>query len=375
MRVPHGFNPPTIVMAPLPRESSRSYLIRLCMENGWPKQKDFLKRIGVTRMTFMERKNPTMLEAAFGMRPGALAILPDCWSKGTVQLNNHAIHVSTMGGPHRRVCRHCLAEEQVSHFEWELDFISHCPYHGPLVAECECGNPLSWGDRHLACCDRCPAVIDIKKPATAPVSTSLPCQEYLLGRLGRWAPSRNRVLDQLPLSMAVDITAAIGAFLEMGYRTARPVPRGALEKVDWVERGFSWLGGDGQDDVLSCAAAEFRRVQGTVCPKEPVRALGFVADLAAIQFRDATELTDLLSQRLGMALGYPVTDLWRSDYSDISACLKATGHNEAVFLRLLRENGWLHTCLSRGPHFFVPVDTLWQVGKLLKSSGVSQARS
>ncbi|WP_332714402.1 TniQ family protein [Pelagibacterium mangrovi] len=360
---------PSVIIEPMAFESARSYAIRACMENGWPRQRDFLKRVGLTGPRLLARSQPDEVAAALGLRQDELATLPGIWTKHDVDFSGHRIQLTKTSKFHRRVCKHCLASMPAAPFEWELDFISDCPEHGPLVSQCDCGQPLTWNDRHLASCDRCPAEDVIASPTITPEPKDLPCQLYLLGRLGRRERITCSILDPLPVDLVVDVVRAIGALLAKGFATKHPLPESELELVEWAEAGFGWLRCDDLSANIPTGIVEaFRRTQGILCPREPIRALGFIADLVALHLDEGKVLSSLLARRLGKALGYPVTDIWRTDYRDIDFCLASSGLNKTEFFQILVERNWLSRCRDCNGAFFVPVDTLWEVGCIARAS-------
>jgi hypothetical protein len=344
------------------------------MVNGWPAQRDLLKRIGVSALALMKRLDVTDLSASFGLGPDALAALPDRWSKHHVDFGSHRVSRTQVVAGVRRICRACLAENPVSRFEWELAFITNCPEHGPLSADCECGRPLTWQDRHLAACNQCPAPRAIQPPrAAGKVVPPHPFQRYALGRLERLQPTTSEVLDPLPLDLVVSVVQNVGAMLTAGFSSVSPLALAGADPIGWAETGFAWLQRPTVGNELQAIVDRYRTISGVVCPREPVMALGFLADLPALHFRKADALLALLRQRLSHALGYPVNDLWRTDYWDLGACAAATNLSAREFLCLLHERGWHSSCHAHGNDLFVPVDTLWHAGQAAKGAPASTA--
>lgn len=313
---------PIIVVHPDVRETVRSYLIRACMENGWPSQTRFLSRMHLARSQLLSGWQPDVVAACFGLSLEAFSQLAGKWGRQHVTLAGETIDVGKTSKFSRRVCLHCLAEDPVAFFEWELGFISDCTRHGPLTSLCECGRPFAWTDRHLCRCDKCAAVSDLEAPRLAPSPRVLPFQEYLLGRLGRLDRTESPVLDDLPVDAVVDVSRAFGRLQEHGEKA---VLADEATLVRWGEAGFAWLNRDDKPDDLVDAISRHRNASGEMAPLVPIRALGSIAELSALHYRGADRLTALIARRLGKALGYPVFDIWRTDYRDLASCLASTG--------------------------------------------------
>jgi hypothetical protein len=174
------------------------------------------------------------------------------------------------------------------------------------------------------------------------------------------------VLDDLPVDAVVDVSRAFGRLQEHGEKA---VPADEATLVRWGEAGFAWLNRDDKSDDLVDAISRHRNASGEMAPLVPIRALGSIAELSALHYRGADRLTALIARRLGKALGYPVFDIWRTDYRDLASCLASTGLEKEAFVQRLHENGWLSACLAVQDDLAVPVDTLWKVGQLLKNVG------
>ena len=363
---------PSVVVRPIPQESARSFLIRASTRNGWPSLRDFMSRIGVSMSAMMARADPDDLAAAFGLPDGSLAPLPDRWSLRHVDVAGHRLRRDRIDIDRRRVCPHCLERDGFAHFEWEFNVITDCPEHGPLTDTCKCGKRLGWDDRHLAVCKNCHAEIPPRPLAPTSGASRYPFQQYCLGRLGLMDPTSCGALDPLPLDAAVDTVEWLGGLLSSGYSVSNPCSAPRPEKVEWRETGFSCLVGNGSRREFEEVVCGFRSATSTRCPKQPIKALGFFSDLPALHFRGNNQLVDFLKVRLGLALGYPVSDLWHTDYIDADWCALKNRLSPAAFTSLVHERGWLSSCHSKDGILYVPVDVEWQASKSVSQSRVSQ---
>lgn len=364
---------PPIVVEPCSIETARSYAIRACMENGWPSQRLFLKRLGVKASQLTAAVPSAAVAASFGVSQEAFARLTGTVSGLHLHIGEHRLAISKTSKFHRRICRHCLAVTRVAPFEWEFDFITECQEHGPLSGTCDCGFPLTWSNRHLTCCDACPADFDLVAPNEANKPSDLAFQRYLLGRLGRMPSIASPGLDPFPVDVVVDIARAFGELLLTGYAAKRgPLVREG-DLVVWGEYGYAWLTADTDDGhELDAVVKAFRQQTGITAPREPIQALGFVSNQAALHLPGSAVMNDLIKRRLGKALGYPISDLWLTDYRDLSSCLAATGLQKADFLRHVHDLGRLTACRGVRDELYVPVDVLWLIGRVVRGDLASK---
>lgn len=359
---------PVFVIPPLPIETARSYVIRSCMENGWPSLRLFLKRIGLKRTELLSGRQPDVVAACLGLSLEDFSRLAGTWNRTQVNILGNPFSLVKTSKFDRQVCRHCLASSEVAPFEWELEFISDCPEHGPLTKLCECGRPLTWGDRHLGLCDACTAGVHPAPRKAAPAPLRYPFQQYILGRMRRRDPSVCLVLDDLPVEACVDVCRALGELAERGYSPLAERPTLPADQIRRAEIGFAWLTREDEPGDLVEVVNAYRRTGADSAPHEPIAALGFISDLAALHMRGSDHLVELLKQRLGKAMGFPVTDLWQTDYLDARYCQAATRLEVASFIRILNDNGWRSSCITFGGDLFVPVDILWHVTQIVRAA-------
>ncbi|SFV31734.1 TniQ protein [Devosia crocina] len=332
-------------------------MVRATASNGWPSQKAFRRRIGALKS---ERKlDPALMARAFGCDSSEFGHFADEWVfSHVVSFAGHHFRTDEIDGKRRRICPTCCAGLQSARFEWELPQITQCPDHGPLTGSCACGNPLTWSDRHMWVCNDCPAPIWELPPAPMAGPSDLPFERYFLGRLGRSVPVPCPILDALPLPMAADVAEAIGGVLEIGYALSLPDVIDD-ERARRRERGYRSLAAGDVGRAFSPAVDEFRARTGNISPKQPIASLGFIAGIPALHARGGEKLNDLLCAGLGRVLGYPVHDLWRTDYLDGEWCAGDLGISMAQLIAKLRDGGWMSKCPTDADRLFVPVDVVW----------------
>lgn len=351
---------PSIVAVPKPEETSRAFAMRAVAVNGWPNYTAFYIRLGLSGRMMRENRTSTRLSEAFGIPADEFEKFPDRWEQANVTVAGERFPRRMIDLDQRRVCLHCVREVGWSPLEWELKFITVCGHHGPLVSNCGCGKPYTWSDRHSSVCNSC--AVPLGQP-DLPIADKVQLphfQAYSLGRLGRGDPIALQALDDLPLASAVELVEALGVLLDIG--TGKGIPRDANEKQRalWRDAGYIALTQPDTIDLVDLVE-EYRLKTGIVCPKRPVDVLGFLADASVLHERGNMRLVDILLQQLGRALGYPVHDLWTSDYVSVEWCAAAAKKTVPDYVSLLQAAGLRGQCVGYKDYLFVPVDVNWSV--------------
>ncbi|WEJ56716.1 hypothetical protein [Devosia sp. FJ2-5-3] len=194
----------------------------------------------------------------------------------------------------------------------------------------------------------------------------LPFQRYMLGRFGKRDEAPCPLLDEIPVETIAGFVEALGLLFEHGALPTMPGTTSLQEKATLRELGYSKLvGGAGSCDFTDIVSG-YRVATGIICPKEPIAALGFIKDAPALFSRGRKELLAFLCDRLGLALGYPVHDLWRSEYIDIDQCAAEVRMPVRDVIKEIRANGWSGLCYPWADRLFVPVDVHWQLQQIAK---------
>ncbi|CAN7551534.1 TniQ family protein [Devosia sp. LjRoot3] len=354
---------PSIVAIPKPDETSRAFAIRAVAINGWPTFLGFYTRIGLNGRMLRDTRDSERMSEAFGIPAKEFDRFPDVWDKSTVVLVSERFGRRFIDLEQRRVCHHCVQEHGWSPLEWELKFITTCGRHGPLVSKCTCGKPLTWGDRHLLVCNSCAAPLAKSELPPAGTMNASAFQGYCLGRLGRGARVEVPLLDALELASVVDLAEALGALLDIGFANKVPGNASHEQRACWRDAGYLALAEPETFDLVNLAE-EYRLKTGTVCPKRPADILGFFSDAKPLYDRGNELLVGLLLEKLAHGLGYPVHDLWVSDFVSIEWCAAAGRMPIPAYISALQEAGLRDKCMTYRDYFFVPVDIHWEVTHL-----------
>lgn len=303
---------PPVVINPFPDESPGGLLIRHCQANGWPALRDFASQQGLSPTKVRWGDDLGRIESNLGLDVDALSYLQRFKTSVTTTLLGQRFPLCRLDATRRRICHACVVETGYQKQLWELSFIDRCPvHHRQLSDRCGCGRLLSWLDARVDRCDRCETA-----PVTLPVSTIAPSpfQQWFVNRLDG-ADGAPPMIAPFTTAEAVDAVENIGLLAMGGYRAglASTWTLG-VDPALVMDLGFRAVH-DGLGGAISACVREYQHQSGIYVPTAPASALGWFGTwLVQSDLPVDHPLLEEVRSCLSVALGWPVTDLNRSDF-------------------------------------------------------------
>jgi hypothetical protein len=258
----------------------------------------------------------------------------------------------------RYICPVCLQERGVQAAWCDLDFVTICPVHQvDLIGHCGCGTPLTFRDKSLDHCNRCAA--NLCHLPTAPVLASpKPFERYALGRLGILPKIDFPLLDDLPLTLALDFIDELAGLVHAGYSVGHVDYLDLWQRSEAAEHAYRALASDALAPIFAKVTLGFRNRTGILSPKTPIKALGAFAQFVE-RLAPYPGIVERIRQALETALGFPIPKMDECDYIHIDTVAHEAGTNAASIVRILRDGGHMHHCHPHDDDLFIPIDIAW----------------